>query len=262
MKVIFKLVIIFSTILIFNKISVGQFVRIADRVIVAGYVFDESSSQSLPFVNVYVKSTRIGTITDTAGFFLLTAHFGDTLTISCLGYFNKYVVLTDSTADNTKPLIVFLDTRVYELKSVDIIALRRYKQFEHDFTNMKLPEDDYTYASRNFPFKPKDIDFYTRNDMSVAGFVFHPITAMYDLFSKEGKERRKLQELKDKDAQEEFLYERVNIDLIMKITKTTREETNLFLKWCNLSVDFISSLSEYELAKFITQKYDQYLLTK
>ena len=258
MSATFKILLIFIILFLCTGYCFCQFVRISDRVIVAGYVFDEYDSKPLPYVNVYVKKTRIGTITDTSGYFLLSAHLKDTLTISSLGYDNKYIELTDSTADNNKPLIIFMDSRVYELKSVDVIALRRYKQFEYEFTNMRLPEDDYTYAERNFPFRPKDIDYYARSNLSSVGLILSPISALYDAFSKEGKERRKLEELKKKDLIEDEVIKKVDISAIMKLTGMGREETNLFMQWCGFSRDFILNLTEYEFITLIQQKHREF----
>lgn len=244
--------------LFYGENADAQFVKMSDRVIVAGYVFEESNGLPLPYVNVYIKKSRTGTITDTAGYFLLSAKVNDTLTFSSLGYDRKYVVLTDSATDNMKPLIVFLDTKIYEINSVDIIALKRYKQLEYEITNMKLPDDDYTYAARNFPFRPADIDYYSRVNAPGFGLVFSPITALYDMFSKEGKEKRKLEEIQQKDLQNSAVEEKISPELIMDITGMSREETNMFLDWCNFSPDFVAKLSDYDLLSLIVHKYRQY----
>ncbi len=229
-----------------------------DRVIVAGYVFEESSGEPLPYVNVYVKRTRRGTITDTAGYFIIQAKINDTLTFSSLGYDRKYVVINDSSTDNSKPLIVFLDTRVYQINSVDVIALKRYKQLEFEITNMKLPDDDIVYAYRNFPFRPADIDYYSRVNAPGFGLVFSPISALYDMFSKEGKERQKLEEIQQKDRLNEVIDAKVSIEMVMKVTGLSKSETNIFIDWCGFSTGFVNGLTEYDLISVIVYKYKQY----
>lgn len=250
--------IICSTII--PEIASAQFLRIADRVIIAGYVFEESNGLPLPYVNVYVKRTRHGTITDTTGYFLLTTGISDTIVFSSLGFDKKYVVVTGEDAENNKPLVVFLDTKIYELRSVEIIALKRYKQLEYDITNMKLPENDYTYAVTNFPFRPSDIDYYTRSSTPISGLgvVFSPITALYDMFSKEGKEKQKLEELQQKDYLNSIIDEKISTALVMKITGLNQVECNIFLNWCEFSSDFLLKLNEYDLISVIVYKYKQY----
>ncbi len=244
--------------------SFAQFVRIAERVIVAGYVFEESNGEPLAYVNVYVKKSRSGTITDTSGYFLLNASLNDTIIFSSLGYDKKYVILTDSATENNKPLIVFMDTKIYEINSVEVIALRKYKQLEYEITNMRLPDNDYTYAANNFPFRPPDIDYYTRSSTPVSGIgiVFSPITALYDMFSKEGKEKQKLAELQEKDYLNSILDEKISTALIMKITGMTQEETNIFIQWCNFTPEFVMKLTEYDLVSVIAHKHKQYQAIK
>lgn len=257
-----KIILIGLTIcfIIIPRILEAQFVKIADRVIIAGYVFEESTGLALPYVNVYVKKTRSGTITDTTGYFLITASMGDTIVFSSLGFDKKYVFVNEDAADNTKPLIVFLDVKIYELQSVEIIALKRYKQLEYEITTMKLPENDYTYAIRNFPLRPSDIDFYTRSSTPTSGLgiVFSPITALYDMFSKEGKEKQKLIELQQKDYLNSIIDKKISTALVMQITGLTQEECNIFLNWCNFSPEFLLKLTEYDMISVIVYKYKQY----
>lgn len=239
----------------------GQYIRIADRVIVAGYVFEESTGDPLSYVNIYVKKSRSGTITDTSGYFIIKTGINDTLIFSSLGYDKKYVIISDSAANNDKPLIIFLDTRIYELRSVEIIALRRYKQLEYEITNMKLPNDEYTNAIDNFPFRPVDIDYYTQDatPKTGLGIVFSPITALYDAFSKEGKEKQKLAEIQKKDYLNTLIEEKISSSIIIKITGMSQQETNIFLEWCNFSPDFILKLTEYDLVSVIVYKHKQYV---
>ncbi|MDD4149488.1 MAG: carboxypeptidase-like regulatory domain-containing protein [Bacteroidales bacterium] len=236
----------------------AQFIKMTDRVIVAGFVFEETTGEALPYVNVFIQKTRRGTITDTDGYFILSATINDTITFSSLGYDRKYVVLTDSAADNMKPLVVFLDTRIYEINSIDIIALRRYKQLKYEITNMRLPDDDYVNAARNFPFRPADIDYYSRVNAPGFGLVFSPISALYDMFSKEGKERQKLEELQQADLLNNIIEEKLSPELIINITGMTREETNIFIDWCNFSPSFIARLTDYDLISVIVYRHRQY----
>ena len=236
----------------------AQYIKMGGRAIVAGYVFEESTSEPLPYVNVYIKQTRQGTITDTSGYFIISAKINDTLTFSSLGYDRKYVVLTDSASESMKPLIVFLDTRIYQINSVDIIALKRYKQLEYEIINMKLEDDGYIYAANNFPFRPKDLDYYTRVNAPGFGLVFSPISALYELFSKEGKERQKLEEIQSRDYLSELIDKKVSSSFISEITGMSLKETNIFLSWCNFSPEFILKLNEYDLISIIIYKHKQY----
>ncbi len=257
MKYKLKSLLIIS-ILLCSFSSVAQFIKMSDRVFIGGYVFEESTEQALPFVNIYDKENRRGTITDTSGYFFIIVNLNDTLVFSSLGYDKKYVVITDSSSDNDKPLIVFLDTKIYELNSVDIIALRKYQQLEYEITNMKLPDDDYVYAIRNFPFRPKDIDYYSRINNMGFGIAVSPITAIYERFSKEGKEKRKLMKVQADQEIDDAIKSKASIEFISSVLKISEQESWAFINWCKFTTEFVNSLTQYDFVNLVRHKFSQY----
>jgi hypothetical protein len=243
-----------------NKLH-SQFVKVSDYVLIAGYVFEEASSESLSYVNIYVKQTRRGTISDTSGFFILKARLNDTIIFSTITHERKTAVVTENLRESADPLIVFLEPRTYQLRSVDIIALRRYEQLKYEVINMKLPDDGFVYAIKNFPSRPVDIDYHSRAGVSDFGFVFSPITALYDAFSKEGREKRKLEELLEQDRKRGLIESRISVRKIGSITNLNEAEARQFLEWCNFSVEFILKINDYELIRLIMHRFEQYRRT-
>ena len=67
-----------------------------DRTTISGIVKDKESGETLPFANVFVKDTNIGTTTNADGFFTLFDIPSETSTIQVqyLGYKVKTLVLT------------------------------------------------------------------------------------------------------------------------------------------------------------------------
>jgi len=79
-----------------------------------------------------------------------------------------------------------------------------------------------------------------------------PITALYDAFSKEGKSKRKYELLANQDQKKVLAARRYNAEVVQRITSfKTDKEIQDFMLYCNLSVDFIVSSSEYDLYKAI-----------
>ncbi len=253
-KIFYIIVFIISGLFFATNNSYSQFFVLNDRVMVSGYVFEESTGKPLPYVNVYVKKSRTGTITDTLGHFILSAQMKDTIVFSIVGYDRNYLIINDSAKDNTKPVILFLNTKIYELKSVDIVALKKYKQLEYEIMNMKLKDDDYTYAQRNFPIKPKDISYYSRSGNSMFGIVVSPITALYDMFSKEGREKQKLYEIQKNDNLFDLIQSKISCDKLAEILEMSREDFNKFIDWNNFNYDFINSLNGYELVNLLKHR--------
>ena len=67
---------------------------------VAGYVKDEKTKESLPFVNVWIKGTLQRTVTDSKGWYRISTPKNDTLCISSVGYITQEIRIKP-TANNT-----------------------------------------------------------------------------------------------------------------------------------------------------------------
>ncbi|MBO7571326.1 MAG: carboxypeptidase-like regulatory domain-containing protein [Bacteroidales bacterium] len=257
MKIAVK-ILLFNTLLILNcNFSFSQFIKMDDRVIVAGYVLDIEDDKPLPYANISIRHRREGTISDTSGYFALSAKMYDTIRFSMLGYERKFIVIDDKAIDRNEPLIVKLKTEAYLLPTVNIFEWR-YNQLKYEVTTMNLPDDDYTFANQNFPVKQKAIDFYNRPQTEGAGFVFSPITALYEAFSKEGKERKKLAELQEKDHISALIEERITTEQLMELTGFSKLEAERFLDWCGFTADFINSMNAYYFILVVKHKAEQY----
>ncbi len=229
-----------------------------DRVIIAGYVLDEDNNNPLVYTNISIRHRREGTISDTVGHFVLAAKMFDTIRFSMMGYERKFVVVDEKAADNSEPLIVKMTPTAYLLPMVDIYEWR-YKQLKYEVETMELPDDDYIYAMRNFPIKEKAISFYDGRVPGTAGAIISgPISALYDLFSKEGKERRKLAALEEKDKLRKLIEEQISNEYLHEITGFSEVETDRFLDWCNFTADFVKNINSYSFIMVIRHKSAQY----
>ncbi len=256
-----KLIILFflSFLLCYSVDTYCQIYKISNKVLIAGYIYDTKTQAAIPYVNVFVKNSRVGTISDTSGYFILSATPKDTLIISCLGYKTVAVFVPAQSTEEKEPLFVFLDPRAYELKNVNIIALRRQQQFEYDFMNLNVKNMDIDNAVKNFPIKEKVLAFYER-DASFTGFVVSPISALYDAFSKEAKEKRKLDKIRQQEESAKFVLSKLQYSLIENITGLKGENLNKFLSWCDFRTDFLMNISDYDLVILLSHKFNTYKL--
>ena len=70
----------------------------AQQITVKGQVWDEVLNEPLIGVNVSVKGTTTGTITDIDGHFSLEAIQGQTILVSFIGYSSKEIDITDKSS--------------------------------------------------------------------------------------------------------------------------------------------------------------------
>jgi len=257
MKIVVKILLTFSLAISGCNFLFSQFIKMEDRVIIAGYVLDEESGKPLIYTNISIRHRHEGTISDTSGYFALSAKMYDTIKFSMLGYERKHIVIDENAVDRNEPLIVKMKTEAYLLPTVDIFEWR-YNQLKYEVTTMNLPDDDYVYAQQNFPIKQKAISFYNNTPSSGAGLTFSPITALYEKFSKEGRERQKLAELQEKDYITKLIEDRITTQQIMELTGFTEIETYRFLDWCDFSAEFIKSMNAYYFIMIVKHKAEQY----
>ena len=83
----------------------------------SGYVLDKETKEPIPFVNVWIKGTTRGTITDAGGHFILSASLGDEISFSSVGYKKQEITYTT----NIKmPLEVSLVPDVREISEIKV----------------------------------------------------------------------------------------------------------------------------------------------
>ncbi len=88
--------------------------------LITGYVYDLKTKQAIPFANITLKETSVGTISDIDGYFSMnTKHFPCTLQISYIGYETTVYVVSSTP---TKPVYVYIKPRIVELPEITIKA--------------------------------------------------------------------------------------------------------------------------------------------
>ncbi len=95
---------------------------------ISGYVYSEENTP-LPFVNIYIKYTQIGTITDENGRFFLQLDEGDyEVVFSTLGYESKTLPILIYKKDLVKN--IWLESSFYEISQVEVSSKRRDPAYE------------------------------------------------------------------------------------------------------------------------------------
>ena len=82
---------------------------------------------------------------------------------------------------------------------------------------------------------------------STPGSIGISIDGLYQLFSKEGKTRRKLEAMKQEDLKKLLVEYRYNTEYISYITKLKGQELKNFMKYCNLPDNFVLTANDYDL---------------
>ncbi|UKJ07841.1 carboxypeptidase-like regulatory domain-containing protein [Solitalea lacus] len=104
----------------------------------------DSLSEKIPFVNIRVKNSRRGTVSDINGFFSIPMYKTDTLVFSALGYGNFEFILQDEVPNNRLYLNIRMHPQIYTLKGVTVYGLTK-ENFKRAFLELEIPENAYAY---------------------------------------------------------------------------------------------------------------------
>jgi len=231
-----------------------------DYIVVSGFVMDVENDSALLFANIYNPRTMRGTISDENGFFRYYALPNDTLWFSSMGYYPLHFEINGEPGTKIRDTF-YLKARVYKIHDVEILALTRYEKLRYDIKNMKIPRD-IENARNNFPIVNHNLNaFYERNNENF-GLVLSPISALYDAFSKEGRERRKLAELQRQDALNAKIETHFNKSMVKRITGLDDELADKFIEYCNFSDEFLLNAPDYYIIEIILEQYEEFCVLR
>jgi hypothetical protein len=115
----------------------------------SGVVVNGDSLQPIPFVNIMIKNSYHGTVSDYYGYFSFVAQENDVIEFSALGYKKSSFTIPDSLEESRYSLIQMLNGDTILLNTAIIYPWPTKEQFKQAFINLELPNDDMARAQRN-----------------------------------------------------------------------------------------------------------------
>ena len=222
-----------SMVIIFFFLSFSSF---AQKTYVLGKAIDKVTGKPIPSATVVNKTTKQITKTSDNGNFLVRASKGDSIKISSIGYKNAGIAWDGV---NMEPVI--------EMRQ-DAIALREVVVRDKRLEQIKKQIDELLATPEaSTKLKWKDISNLINTNTSTPGTIGISIDGLYELFSKEGKSRRKLAAMKQEDLRKLLVEYRYNTEYISFVTKLKGQELKNFMKFCNLPENFVLTANDYDL---------------
>lgn len=235
-KIITIAIVLFSG---FGHHAIGQ--ESDSSLVIYGQVLDDKTGKPIGNAHVVNKSTFIGTVTNTNGYFYIDLEYGDSIVVSSLGY-DFYYYIT-----HIKPIGIVrmrLIERMYFLTEVNVSS---YKLTSNNPKEMKVGK----------PMIPKTSDIRYPNPTKAT--IANPIDLLYQMFSNKSRQLKVLRELQAKDSYKRKLQEGNNRELLTNLTGLSKEELEEFLFFCKYSEVQISTMNDYALLVTLMGCYDEYL---
>ncbi len=208
------------------------------QVYVLGKIIDAQTGKPVESATVVNKNSRQITKTGENGNFLLKAAKGDSIKASSVGFKMAGIVFDGL---NKEPVITLRQ---------DAIALREVVVKDKRLEQVKKQIDELLQSPEaSTKLKWKDISNLVMMNPSgsTPGSIGISIDGLYQLFSKEGKTRRKLEAMKQEDLKKLLVEYRYNTEYISYITKLKGQELKNFMKYCNLPDNFVLTANDYDL---------------
>lgn len=128
----------------------AQFETYKDSVIqLYGVVMSADSLQALPSVSIMVKGRNQGTFSNDQGVFSIVVLKGDRIEFTSVGYKAKEVLIPKDIEGNQQSIIQLMVQDTVYLAASIIKKLPTQQEFERDFVNADVPDDQLEIARKN-----------------------------------------------------------------------------------------------------------------
>lgn len=131
-------------------VASAQFEKLKDSVVqLFGVVMTADSLVGIPSVSIMVKGQNRGTMSNEQGVFSIVVMKGDQIEFTSIGYKPKLVNIPRNIEGNQHSMIQLMVTDTVYLPATIIRPRPSREQFERDFVNASIPDDDLEIARKN-----------------------------------------------------------------------------------------------------------------
>lgn len=206
---------------------------------VEGLIFDKDTKQRIGKVLLINHTSGVNVFNNSKGEFVLPMQKGDRIIAQKEHYFSDTLVY------NGERVVVFnlKKTSIY-IDPVTVVARKTPEQILAD----RRREYDKAY-------KLADPGSYLSVGPTGAGLS---INAIYNLFSKEAKNARRLTKYFQKEYEENIVDIRFSKELVRGVTGLEGEPLDNFMVRYRPSYDFVSLATHYQMVSYIKSKYEYF----
>lgn len=227
---------------------------------VSGYIINDNSKQPLSSVNIINTNKVRGAKSDEKGYFEIDVQVNDTLHFSILGFQSLRIRVTNDWIKN-KVTRIQLTEKAIALEEVVIAPFNLTGYLEVD-SKLIPTKENYRYSISGLTQGYEAGEYSPNAFGKVLGSIFNPADMLYNFFGKNGKELRKLKEMRKDDTVRNLLetkYDRETVSVLLGISK---DEIPQILERCSYSESFIQSANDLQIMDAISACYEQYKVLK
>jgi hypothetical protein len=211
----------------------------------------------VPFAHLQVKGTSYGAACNYFGDYKIIVLPGDTLQVTAISYGIRFVVVPAEIAESRLRLDIILKPDTIILSEVVVHPWpETYREFKEAFLG-KIPGEEIAPPLNLGIPGPGEL----RNEAYSGGGIIMPgpVSVLYELLSREARNRRKYEQLLIRDMNDTLVYRRYNPSIVARLTGLSDAPAiDSLMRFCDLKTQTILSKTEYELYETILKCYREF----
>ncbi|NRT15695.1 hypothetical protein HNP99_002052 [Flavobacterium sp. 28A] len=241
-----------------SLITKAQTVNPSEKV--SGYIYNDNTKLPLINVNIININKVRGARTDSSGYFEIDVQPTDTLHLSLLGFQSLRVKVTNDWIKN-KMAKIYLTEKAIALEEVVIRPFNLTGYLEVDSKTIPVNEN-FRYSISGLTHGYEAGEYSPDAFGKVLGSIFNPADMLYNFFGKNGKDLKKLKEMKKDDTVRNLLESKFDRETISVLLGVDKKEIAEILQRCNYSESFIQTANDLQIMDAISGCYEEYKILK
>lgn len=211
---------------------------------------DAGTSEPVQLAHIVNHRKRLGVISDMLGYFNIPVSFGDSLTITALGYYTRTVLCVGQYSPDTLYHRIVLTPRVYKIDEVKVVRFSTYERFLKSVINLRLPTTQQDLSQRR-------MDNYMRNMERSIGLLSLPPATGGVMFGEDWYvgQKKKIDEARVKERKQDVIYKKYSHGLIESVTGLKGDSLLKFIAYLDFKENFLLHATEYDLRVAILEKF-------
>ena len=209
----------------------------------------DSKNKPIVFAHVINKLRGQATTTDSTGYFIIPVVHKDSIRISAIGFYTKYLSIDDKYTRDTLTHTIEMTEKTYDIATVNIYELR-WQVFKAEFMEEKVEEDKTAARISNWManlLPAGELRMIYQSTMA-PGFAINWKT-------KADKSRKKVASMEKKY---QIIAPKYNDKMITEITGLKGNDIYKFVEFCRFPEEFLIQATEYEIMEKILERWNEY----
>src|SRR5690554_239124 len=228
--------------------------------VISGVVLNDADDKVVQNVHIVNLNQVIGTTSGAQGEFEIPARINDTLYFTYLGFKSIRVRVTNDWFTYGEIKIKMTELAI-ALEEVVIKPIQLTGYVEIDAKIIPI-YDNYRYSISGLNKGYEGGRSHPSGLSNVLNSVFNLADFLYNVFSRQGKQMRKLRQMKSDDNIRNLLYSKYDRETLMAVLQMERVDIDEILNHCNYSETFIRTANDLQILDAINECYEEHRVLK